>query len=297
VIALVALGAMFVDGFLSRDNAVQVLQSQAFVGIVAVGMTWVVLSGNFVDLSVPVTMAVAANACLGLLDRNVTLALAVALGVPILIGFANGFIVSVAGANPVIATLGVATVVGGILLMETNGAFMSSDGTGFQEAVGDRRVLGIPLPVIVFLGLLILGQGVLSLSRFGALVRLTGANRSAARANGVPVNAVVVTCFVICAFCAALGGVLLGAFTNQADLTTGQGYEFDALAAVVIGGTSLFGGIGSFWRTFVGVLVIGVANNLMLLLGFDTSVQLFVKGSILIAAVSLDAVAAWGQRQ
>jgi ribose transport system permease protein len=290
-VVLVLVGSLFVSSFFTQQNFVQILQTQSFVGIAAVGMTYVVLSGNFVDLSVPVTMAVAANGFLGLFDRSIALAVVVALGFPLLIGLANGLLVGVARANPVITTLGSATVAGGLLLLVTNGVYESPTGTALQHTLGTAKIAGIPVSVIVFLALLIIGDALLTLTRFGAEMRFTGANRDAARASGVRVDVIVTCSFVICAVCAAVAGVLLGAFSNQADLTTGTGYDFDALAAVVIGGTSLLGGIGSFRRTLVGVLVIGVSNNLMLLLGLNTPFQLFVQGAIVILAVSLDAIA------
>jgi ribose/xylose/arabinose/galactoside ABC-type transport system permease subunit len=196
----------------------------------------------------------------------------------------------------VITTLGTATVAAGFLFLITNGAYSSPEGLGLQDNFGDARYLSIPLVVMVFLVLLVIGEAVLTLTRFGAEARFTGASRDAARASGIRVDVIVTSSFVICALMAGVGGIFLGSFTSQADLTTGQGYEFNSLAAVVIGGTSLLGGVGSFRRTLVGVLVIGISNNIMQLAGLSTPYQLFAQGAILIVAVSLDAIAVRSQR-
>lgn len=294
LLLLLGLGSLFVDHFSTTDNLVAVLQSQAFIGIAAVGMTFVVLSGNFVDLSVPATIAIAANLTLLLWDRSPALALAAGFGAPLLVGLVNGILVGRLRVNPVIATLGVAAATGGILYRITN-ANTSQPSSSTLHDIGTSRLAGIPVAVIVFGGLLLLAQTVLAGTRFGAYLRLVGANRLAARASGVPTGVVVGACFVACAGLAGITGVLLGAFAGAADLTNGFGYEFEALAAVVIGGTSLLGGVGSFWRTLVGLLVIGVATNLMLLLDLNTPAQLFAKGGILILAVALDALATWGR--
>ena len=290
LVLLTVIGVLFVDRFASVGNVIQIVQSQAFVGIVAVGMTWVVLSGNFVDLSVPSVMAVAANAVLILNARSLPLAVIVALVIPLGIGAVNGLLVGLLRLNPIIATLGVTTLVGGALFLATTGDTALGTDVAFRQ-FGRARVLGVPVAAIVFVVLLCSCQALLTRTRFGHEVRFVGSNREAARSSGVRDTAVVVWCFVLVAASAAIAGTLLSAFSNTAELVTGRGYEFDALAAVVIGGTTLQGGVGSFWRTLAGVLVIGLANNIMLLLGLDTSVQLLVKAGVFILAVALDALA------
>ena len=288
--ALLVYGFLFVEEFGTIDNLTSVLASQAFIGIAAVGMTLVVITGNFVDLSVSAVIALSANALLGLADRGLTLAIGVVVIGALVVGLINGVVVGVARVNPVIVTLGVGTITAGVVFLTTNGRYSIASDSGIQE-FGTSRVLGIPTPAVAFIVLIVLMQALLSLTRVGAYLRIVGSSRDVARTAGVPVTAVIVGAFVGCAAFAALAGVFLGAFTNQADLSTGVGYEFDALAAVVIGGTALQGGVGSFTRTLVGILVIGVANDLMLLEGFGTPAQLFAKGAILILAVSADSIA------
>ena len=290
ILLLTAFGMLFVDRFASIDNLIQIVQSQAFVGIVAVGMTWVVLSGNFVDLSVPALMAVAANTVLILNGGSLVVAVAAALTIPLVIGALNGALVGVLRLNPIIATLGVTTLVGGALFLATTGDTAIGASATFEQ-FGRGRLLGVPVAALVFVALVCTCQAALTHTPFGTNVRFVGSNREAARSSGVRDSGAIVCCFVLVAATAAIAGVLLAGFSNTAELVTGRGYEFDALAAVVIGGTSLSGGTGSFWRTFAGVLVVGIANSIMLLLGLDTSVQLLVKAGVFIAAVALDAFA------
>jgi ribose transport system permease protein len=290
LIALLVFGFSAVGQFGTTDNVIRILQSQSFIGIAAVGMTFVVLSGNFVDLSVPAVMAVSGNTLLSLLDRGVALAFAAAFGAAVCIGVVNGLLVGIARINPVIATLATGTIAGGLLFRYTNGKYAIATAEWFHR-FGTSKVASVPTTAILFVAAIVIAQAVLTWTRFGAYLRATGANREAARASGVPVTAIVFAAFLGSAVLVAAAGALLAGFTNQADVSTGAGYEFDALAAVVIGGTTLQGGIGSFARTFVGIAVIGVANNLMLLEGFGTPAQLFAKGAILILAVTADAIA------
>lgn len=296
IVLLAGFGVIFVDNFATKSNLIQIMQSQAFVGVVAIGMTVVVLSGSFVDLSVPASMAVAANTVLLLNSRSVALAIAVALTLPLFIGLANGVAVGVMNLNPVIATLGTRTLVGGILFLVTTGDTSLGGNEAFHEAFRARPV-GVPVATIAFVVLLILGQLVIGRTRFGAEVRVVGANRHAARASGLRETRTIVLAFVVAAACSSIAGVLLAGFSNTAELVTGRGFEFDALAAVVIGGTSLTGGTGSLIRTFAGVLVIGVTNNLMLLSGLDTSMQLLVKAGVFVLAVALDALGSHRARE
>lgn len=283
-------GVLFVPGFATTRNLVRVVQSQAFIGMVAVGMTFVVISGNFVDLSVGVSVAVGANFAMLFWDQSIPLALLAGLGAPICIGLANGLFVGRWSVNPIVATLGTSIVAGGALFLVTGGRYVVARDPWFQAA-GRAQPSGVPVAALAFLVLLLIAQATLSSTRFGFHLRLIGANKEAARATGVPPVPMAFAVFVLSGICAAIAGFFLAGFTNQADLSLGTGYEFDALAAVVVGGTSLNGGVGSFWRTLLGVLVIGVAYNLMLLLGLNTPAQMFIKGAILILAVAIDAVA------
>ncbi|MCU1618621.1 MAG: transporter permease [Modestobacter sp.] len=283
-------GCLFVDQFATTGNLVALLQSQAFIGMVAVGMTWVVLSGNFIDLSAPASLAIAANTVLRVSPQSVPLAIVLAIAIPVGLGLVNGYLVGRLKLNPVIATLGTAGIALGLLYLATGGTTSTGSVASLSD-VASARPFGVPVPVIAFLLLVLVNQLVLSRFRLGANVRFVGNNPEASRATGIRPVATVAWCFGLSAALAAVAGILLGASTNNAVTGTGAGYEFDALAAIVLGGTLLAGGIGSFWRTLSGVLVVATVNNITLLLGLSAEAQLLVQGIIFVTVVGLDAIA------
>jgi ribose/xylose/arabinose/galactoside ABC-type transport system permease subunit len=264
LLVLIAVAAIvFVPHFATGDNVFRIVQSEAFVGLVAIGMTFVVLAGGFVDLSVPAAI----------------------------IGAFNGLMVGRFRLNPVICTLGTAAAAGGLLLLIWNGASVTGSVQGFQT-FGNFHLWRLPLASLVFLGGLLLAHFAMTRTQFGSFVRLVGAGRRAAENNGARPSLIILVCFVLCGAAAGVTGLLLAGFSNVAVNTVGVGYEFDALTAIVIGGNSLTGGHGSMMRTFTGLLVVGVATNAMLLLGLSTELQYTVKGLVFIAAVATDAARA-----
>jgi ribose transport system permease protein len=291
--AVFLVGVFGVHNFATPRNISNILTSMSFVGIVAIGMTFIVISGNFVDLSVPAQVAVGALLVLGLQPHGLGVAILAAIVVVMVIGFVNGTLVGVFGANAVIVTLGVETAATGVILILNGGAYVYGVSDAFHR-FGTSSIIGIPIEVVFFFAFALLAQGLLSRTRFGFSVRAIGSNRLVARASGIPVASYVLGTFVLSAFLAGTAGILLGALTNSVSSGLGGGYEFDALTAVVVGGTSLFGGVGSIWRTLAGVLLIGMVNNLMILVGLQFQTQLLVKGVIIIAAVLLDALAQRG---
>ena len=173
---LILYGVLFVNHFATGDNVIRIIQSEAFVGLVAVGMTFVVISGGFVDLSVPATIGISANAMLDLLPRSIPLALVVGLGAPLLVGLVNGLMIGRLRLNPVVCTLGVGAAAQGLLLLTTGGRSITGAVKGFQT-FGNLKPLGIPIATVAFLIALIVGHVVLTRTRFGFYVKLVGANR------------------------------------------------------------------------------------------------------------------------
>lgn len=295
LVALALLGALFVEQFRSVDNLLQILKSQSFVGFVALGMTWVVLAGKFVDLSVPATIAVTANAALAWQSLGPGIAVLAALGTALAIGLVNGIVVSRLEVNPVIATLAVGSICAGLLLAVTGGALSRPIDDNLGEIV-NGTALGLPVLAVVFLLLTIIFELVLRRTPFGLGVRLVGGNARMAASIGLRPSAVTIAVFAIMALMAGVTGCALGLFAGQADVALGAGYEFDALIAVVLGGTALAGGIGGFTRTFVGVILIGVLNNLLLLNAVPTSGQFLVKGIVFTTIVAVDSYIAVRRR-
>jgi ribose transport system permease protein len=281
------VASLTISNFATRANLIQVVESESYVGLAAIGMTFVVLSGQFIDLSVPASAALAANA-LFLVSHQLPVALLAAVVLPLSVGLINGFLVGRVGLNSVVCTLGTATAVTGLLLLWSGGQNVYGNQPGFVR-FANASVVGVPSVAITFVVLVVAAQIVLSFTAFGARLRLTGSNAQVARALGLRSHRVVASCFVLSALFAALAGIFLAGFWGAAQLTTGSGFDFGALVPVVIGGTALAGGRGSFWRTFVGLMLIGITTNAMLLLGFSTSAQLTATAIIFLLAIALDA--------
>jgi len=286
VVALIA--AAFVPGFASLDNARGIVRAIAFVGIVTVGMTLVVIGGKMVDLSVPVAIAAAAIIAIRMQPYGLPVALACALFVPLLLGLVNALICGVLQVNAVVGTLGTATVGAGMILYFTNnGEFAYGQNVAFHD-IGTTYLAGLP-PAAWIMGLAFIGGHLLlKKSRFGAYLYATGSNYHAARASGIPVRMVVGTSFVLTSLAGAVTGILLAADANIAAFKIADGYEFDALSAVLIGGATLSGGKGSMARTLAGVIFVGVVSNVMVLAGAAYELQLIAKGALIIVAVALD---------
>lgn len=284
---LVLVGAVFVEQFRSTDNLLQIVKSQSFAGIVALGMTWVVLAGKFVDLSVPAIIAVTANACLAWQSLGPWVAVLAALTTALAIGIVNGLVVSRLGVNPVIATLAVGSVCAGLLLATTGGALSRASDDSLGDVI-NATALGLPVLAVLLVVLTVIFEFVLRWTPFGLSVRVVGGNVGMATSTGLRPASVTVAVFGIMAVMAGVTGCALGLFAGQADVALGAGYEFDALIAVVLGGTVLAGGTGGFLRTLVGVILVGVLNNLLLLNAVPTSGQFLVKGIVFTTIVAVD---------
>lgn len=288
--AVMLLAAVGVNGFASAQNLLNILRAVSFSGIVAVGMTFVILGGYYADLSVPSTVSAAALLAIGLQEPfGPLLACIVALLGGALVGLLNGAVV-VVGGNPIIVTLGSQTLLSGVIVAATAGSFSYGTSAGFAS-FGKLSLGAVPVQVLMFLCTVVLAQLVLERTRFGFWFYATGGNARAAHVSGVPTRLMAVCAFVASGLTAAVAGVLLAAFNNQASSAIGSGYEFTAIAAVVVGGTSLFGGFGNVWRTLVGVLLVGTIDNIGVLMGFAFESRLLITGITIVAAVWIDSSA------
>jgi ribose transport system permease protein len=289
IIAVVA--ALFVQTFATSGNIKALLVSIAIEGLVAIGMTFVVISGSFVDLSVVGTVALSSVLSLQIAPHNVVLAILAGVGAGAGVGLVNGVIIS-RGGNPVLVTLAVQTVLSGIDLGLNGGNAVLGNPHGALQNFASGSVLSVPNLVIVFFVVALVGQVVLRQTQFGFDLYMVGANSSAARVAGVAVRRVLVGAFVISGVLAGLAGVLAGAYGNEADSNVGTGYDFWALTAVVVGGTSLFGGRGNVGRTVAGVLLIGIIDNVMILENLSVNWQPIVMGALIAIMVGLDVMLA-----
>ncbi len=292
-LVLILFAAVFVDGFASLANITDVFNRAAPIGIVAVAMTFVVISANYLDLSVVAMVATAAVTLIAVSNSTGSIAMAMlaALGIALVYGLVNGVAVGVFKANAVIVTLSTTFIGLGILRWASGGSIYFGPQDGAIREFGLAKLGPFPLSMLVLILITLLLSYVLTRTTFGFLVKSYGSNRAATRLAGVNTAWVVIGAFVISAIGAMIGGFVLAAFSNTAVSTNGTGYDFRALAAIVIGGTSVFGGKGSVLRTLLGVVFVSVLTNLMVLSGLGFGLQQMAIGALIVAAVSLDALA------
>ena len=290
--ALILLGMSILSpDFRKLDNLLNIVrQAAVYHGIMAVGMTFVILTGG-IDLSVGSMLALAGILCATLEHRGwpIPLLVALTLFLGCLMGLVNGLVITKAKVTPFVVTLGTMSIARGLALIANNAQPISRFGRDFHF-LGAGEVLGVPVPILIFLLSVVVAAVVLKRTRLGRYVYAIGGNADAARLSGINVDFHTTMAYVICGLTSALGAIVLTSRLDSAEATAGVGYELDVIASVVIGGTSLSGGRGSVWSTLVGALLIGTINNAMNLLEISSNYQAVVKGVIIVAAVVLDRI-------
>ncbi|MCX6876683.1 MAG: ABC transporter permease [Verrucomicrobia bacterium] len=290
-IALVAIGAVLSfahPGFLTVPNLLNVARQISINGILAVGVTLVLLTGG-VDLSLGSVVALAGVVAASLAHPGqYPVAVPVALGVAAgaLCGATNGLLVTGGKVPSFIATLGMMSAARGLALVASNGRPVSNLSAAFTRLGGD--VGRVPVPALILAVLALVTFVVLNRFRLGRYLYAVGGNAEAARASGINVGAIRMIAYTACGALAGVAGVVLAARVTTGQPNAGVGYELDAIAAVVIGGTSLSGGVGSVGGTLLGALLVGVINNGLDLMNVSSYYQAIVKGVIIVGAVWLD---------
>ena len=288
VVALVIISGLASPAFLQFQNIFNVLRQSSALGIIALGQTFVILTGG-IDLSVGAQISLFAILSAAIMNGRVEMivpAVVACVGLGAVLGLINGLLITKRKVAPFIATLGMAIVITGAQLVWTNGA-PSGDVPDILRFLGRGGVGPIPAALIVFTILSVICAFVLRKTTFGRRVYAVGGNLEAARLSGVNSDRVVIGVYMVSGMMAALGGIILGAFIGVSDNWIGKGMELDSIAAVVIGGTSLFGGRGGVSGTVAGVVLLTILLNLVLLLGMPVEAQLIVKGLVIIGAVTL----------
>jgi erythritol transport system permease protein len=308
-IVLIALAAAFsfaAPAFLTSSNLTILVKHVAINAILAVGMTFVILSGG-IDLSVGSVAGLAGIIAGGLIHPGLVLhsfgvviyfhtwlVVAIALLTGALVGAINGALVAHIRVAPFIATLGSLYVARGAALLISNGAtFPNLTGrpdlgnTGFL-ALGSGTLAAVPVPIWLMLAFAVAGAFLAARTPFGRRIYAVGGNERAAELSGVRVKRVKFAVYVISGFCAAMVGVVIAAQLGSAHPATGQTFELNAIAAVVLGGTSLMGGRGSIGGTIIGAFVIGVLADGLILMGVSEFWQTVIKGMVIVLAVILD---------
>jgi ribose transport system permease protein len=291
---LLALALVFASQspqFLASGNLLNIALQTSIIAIVAIGMTFTILTAG-IDLSVGSVVALSGALAAGLvtrsgLDTYIAIPLALLAGAGI--GAINGLLIVKGKMPPFVATLAMLSVARGLTLVYTEGRPIS----GLDERfifLGNGTVLGIPMPVLIMLGVFALGWLTLRYTRFGNYVMATGGNPEISRLAGISTGRILGSVYVISGVTAALGGILLTARLWSAQPNAAVGLELDAIAASVLGGVSLFGGVGSLTGTLAGAFILGVLSNGLNLMGVPSFYQQVIKGVVLILAVVLDLI-------
>ena len=294
VIALIILMTVITiinSNFLTANNLLNLLLQVTSNALIAFGMTFVILTGG-IDLSVGSILALSSALTAGLLGSGmpVTLAILISLILGCILGMMNGLLISYGKLAPFIVTLATMTIFRGATLVYTNGNPITKglSDTFLFQFLGQGYIVGIPFPVIIMFIVFIVLYVLLHKTAFGKSVYAIGGNEKAAYISGVKLNKVKIIIYSISGIMASISGLIITSRLSSAQPTAGASYEMDAIAAVVLGGTSLSGGKGRILGTLIGALIIGVLNNGLNIIGVSAFWQQVVKGVVILIAVLID---------
>lgn len=278
--------------FLTIPNILNILRQTSINAIIAAGMTFVILTGG-IDLSVGSILAITGAVVATLISGGTNVFIAVILGIIIgaIIGVVNGAIISKGKIQPFIATLATMTLLRGYTLVFTDGKPISTGdlpSADLFSEIGSGDFLGIPIPIYIMVLVFAVAYYILKHTPIGRYVYALGGNEDATKLSGINTDKIKLYVYGISGALAALAGIIITARLSSAQPQAGSGYELDAIAAVVLGGTSLAGGFGSVLGTVVGALIIGILNNALNLMDVSSYYQLLVKGFVILVAVLLD---------
>lgn len=298
--------AIYSDSFMQTNNLIILTKQVAINAILGIGMTYVILTGG-IDLSVGSIVGLCGIVAGGLINEGLVLSVFdvviyfniwIVMGLTIicgmLIGMFNGVLVTRFSVAPFIATLGTLYIARGLALLRNSGATFPNlvgdpelGNTGFPK-LGSGELLGLPYSIWIMAALAIIGTFIAMKTPFGRQIYAIGGNQRAARLSGVRVKQVTLMAYVISGFCAAIVGLIITSQLVSAHPATGESFELNAIAAVVLGGTSLSGGRGTIGGTIIGAFVIGVLSNGMIIEGVSSFWQTVIKGVVIILAVMID---------
>lgn len=298
LLILIAVGAVLSRHFLTPGNIATIARQASIVGILGIGMTFVILTAG-IDLSIGSILGVVAIGFAAVMSAGLAwpLAILVALGLGAGVGAINGLGITRGGLQPFIMTLAMLVIARGATLTFSDGRPIRLGPSAADVAwLGNGTLAGLPVPLLLFLALAGLAWFTLRHTTFGRHIYAVGDNREAARLSGIDTRRVVFSAYVISGLCAAVAALIVATRLAAAEPTQGEGFELDAIAIVVIGGTSLFGGEGGVGGTLIGAAIVAAMNNLLNLLGVSPFSQQIVKGLIILGAVLVERRAA-GQEE
>lgn len=288
--ALVALAvaALATPGFTSIPNIMSLVTSLSFLGCVAVGMTFITISGNIMSFCLGATVSAVAMVFMASLGWGVPIAIVLALATGVLISLAQGLVVGYFRANPIIVAIAALTLITGGANVITAGRRVYAAAPGADVLKG--KLAGIPVELLVFLAVVVVGQFLLTKTQFGRNVYMVGSNMRAATVTGIRTWRTVSGAFLLAGAFSACSGILMGARYSFGDMELAVGFDYDAIAAVLVGGTAIQGGEGSVLRTLLGMMVIATVQSILLLHGFSKELQYLITGLIVLAAIMLQTI-------
>jgi len=290
LLVLVVVVSIMNPSFLAPLNILNLLRQVAINALIAFGMTFVILTGG-IDLSVGAILALSSTLMAGMMVSGIDPILAILIGCLLgaVLGAINGLLITKGKMAPFIVTLATMTIFRGLTMVYTNGNPITGLGDSYMfQLFGRGYFLGIPVPAITMIVTFGVLWIILHKTPFGRQTYAIGGNEKAAIISGIKVDRVKIMIYSLAGLLAALAGAILTSRLNSASPTAGDSYELDAIAAVVLGGTSLSGGRGWIVGTLIGALIIGTLNNGLNLLGVSSFFQMVVKGGVIILAVLMD---------
>lgn len=299
LLVIVVIMSFASSGFFTVDNLLNIFRNIAMQGIIAFGMTMVIIAGE-IDLSVGSTVALSgvttglvtgklANAGIMPMEQAVIVGILVSLVSAGLIGLFNGWILTKYKVPSFIITLAMLNVIYGLAAVLSDGFPVTTLPSWFN-VLGSGEILSIPIPAVILLFMFAIIFILMSYTKFGRAVYAVGGNPESARLSGINVARVKIICMVVVQVLAALSGILLSSQVMSGAFSFGKGWELLVIACVIIGGTSLFGGIGKVWGTFVGLVFLGVLINAMTIMNVNEYVQYIVRGLLILAAVLITTI-------
>ncbi len=292
LLVLIGVVSFLSPNFFTADNLLNILRQTSVNAIMAVGMTLVILTAG-IDLSVGSVLALcgALAATMVAMELPIWLVVPLTLGAGTLLGGVSGLIIAKGKVQAFIATLVTMTALRGITMVYTEGRPIStgfSDGADHFAWLGTGYLFGLPVPIWLMAIVFLLAWFMLNHTRLGRYIYALGGNESATRLSGINVDWVKLAVYGLCGALSALAGLIVTSRLSSAQPTAGMGYELDAIAAVVLGGTSLMGGKGRIMGTLIGALIIGFLNNALNLLDVSSYYQMIAKASVILLAVMID---------
>ena len=296
LVVLIIAGTIVNTKFFSGDNFMNIIQAGAFLGILCAGMAFVTYSGNMVDMSAPITMAIAGIVAVDTLALGLPVALTLGMLTAVLIGVLNGIVIGKFKANPIIWTLSMNFMLDGLIrwLYSNKQIYPDTAAAANPQAaesfinISRISIAGIPFAVIVMVALIIIAQFILTKTKFGQQVKVIGSNPDVAKFSGINVSGNIMIAYIMTAIAAGIAGIFVTSFGKVGAYYNGQGYDFQAATAIVIGGMTLAGGRGNLIGVMGGVFTVKMLSNILTFIGIGTFVQNIIIGAIFILIVYLN---------